>query len=347
MTPSSKSRFRQRQLFGLVLASLLISSALSLFPSSAQADSPLGSGKGERVILLGGTFAERLQYFGYFEALLSRHESERDLIVRNMAWSGDEVALMPRPYNFVISAGTGVQDDPDPGYGFSFESDADHETLMAHLQAQQADTILLCFGANEAFKGKSGLAKFAANYQVLIDHLSQKKFNRKTAPRLILVSPIAQENRGAPYPDPSEQNKNLKIYTQQIGEIAKKNELRFVDLFAASVSQMKTSQDQPLTIDGSQLNAHGQKIVAEILATGLGMTDPWSDELEEMRKLIVEKNKQFFFRWRPINGEYVYGRRRDPFGVISYPPEMAQWDKMIIALEQKIHSAAKKLKPSK
>ena len=66
-----------------------------------------------------------------------------------------------------------------------------------------------------------------------------------------------------------------------------------------------------------------------------------------MRKLIVKKNKQFQYRWRPINGEYVYGRRRDPFGVISYPPEMVEWDKIIAGLEKKIHSEAKKFKPSK
>ncbi len=344
MTPTSKRRLRRSHLLYLALISLLISFSAA---SPASADPALGTAKGERVIILGGTFAERLQYFGYFESLLSRHESARDLTVRNMAWPGDEVALMPRPYNFVISAGTGVADDPNPGYGFAFESDADHETLTAHLEAQKADTILLCFGANEAFKGKAGLSKFASNYQKLIDHLAKKKFNGKAGPRLIMVSPIAQEKLGAPYSDPKLRNQNLKLYVGKIAEIAKKNDLTFVDLFASSVTQMKQSQGKPLTIDGSQLNAHGQKIVAEALATGMGITDPWSDQLEPMRKLIVKKNKQFQYRWRPINGEYVYGRRRDPFGVVSYPPEMAELDKMILDLEKKIHSEAKKLKSPK
>lgn len=344
MTPSCKSRFRRIQLFCLALPTLLISFSST---SPLAAEPLLGTAKGERVILLGGTFAERLQYFGYFESLLSLHENERDLIVRNMAWPGDEVALMPRPYNFVVSAGTGVEDDPNPGYGFSFESDADHETLMAHLEAQRADAILLCFGTNESFKGNAGLNKFAANYQKLIEHLLQKRFNGKSKARMTLVSPIAQEKLGAPYSDPKERNQNLKLYTAKIAEIAKKNDLPYVDLFTPTFARMSQSQDKSLTIDGSQLNAHGQKIVAEILATGLGITDPWSVELEPLRKLIVEKNKQFLYRWRPINGEYVYGRRRDPFGVISYPPEMAEWDKIIAGLEKKIHAEAKKLNPSK
>ncbi len=346
MPPPRKSRFRRPIALCSVLSVLLISISFATI-TTLVAEPAFGTAKGERVIFLGGTFAERLQYFGYFESLLTRHEGARDLTLRNMAWPGDEVALMPRPYNFVISAGTGAPDDPNPGYGFSFESDADHETLMAHLEAQKADTILLCFGANESFKGKAGLGKFASDYQKLIEHLSPKKFNGKSPARFVIVSPIAQEKLGAPYSDPEHRNQNLELYAAKTAEIAKKNDLPYVDLFTPTLAQMRQSQGKPFTIDGSQLNAHGQKVVAEILATGLGITDPWSDKLEPMRKLIVEKNKQFQFRWRPINGEYVYGRRRDPFGIISYPPEMAEWDKIILGLEHKIHAEAKKLKSSK
>ena len=85
--------------------------------------------------------------------------------------------------------------------------------------------------------------------------------------------------------------------------------------------------------------------MAEELARGLGITDPWSEKMEELRQLVIEKNKQFFFRWRPINGEYVYGRRREPFGIVSFPPEMAQLDEMIAGLDKDIHAEAKKLNP--
>ncbi|MFV1995564.1 MAG: SGNH/GDSL hydrolase family protein [Verrucomicrobiales bacterium] len=328
--------------------SCLALTCLSILPvltRGASADSPLGTAGGEHLIILGGTFAERLQYYGYFESLLFSHESTRDLVVRNMGWSGDEVSLMPRPYNFIVSAGTGVPDDPNPGYASAFDADASHRILSAHLEAQKADTILLCFGANEAFKGGAGIAQFTSDYQGLIDHLLHQKFNGKTPPRLILVSPIAQEKLGALWSDPEERNKNLGLYAGKIAEIAKKNDLGFVDLFAPTSSAMSRSQGKPLTIDGFALNARGQRIVAEILAAGLGITEPWSRELEPLRKLVVEKNRQFFFRWRPINGEYVYGRRREPFGVISFPPEMAQLDQIAADLELKIHSEAKKLNP--
>ena len=337
-------RLRRSRLFRLSLAALLIP-ALSI--PFALANPPLGTAQGERVVILGGTFAERLQYFGYFESLLFSHERSRDLVVRNMGWSGDEVALMPRPYNFIISAGTGAPDDPDPGYGEAFEADIDHRILTAHLQAQRADTILLCFGANESFEGEAGLDRFASDYQKLIDHLLSNKFNGRTPPRQILVSPIAREKLGTPHGDPAEQNENLEIYSARIAEIAKQNDLLFVDLFTPTFGRMSRREGESLTIDGLQLNAHGQKFVAEILATGLGITEPWSETLEPLRKLVVEKNKQFFYRWRPINGEYVYGRRRTPFGVISFPPEMKQLDQAIADLEKRIHAEAKKQGSSK
>ncbi len=340
MTPTNVSRSFRHHWFCLFLVGLLLSLASV---SSVRAERLFGSEKAGRVVILGGTFAERLQYFGYFETLLSRHESGRDLIVRNMGWPGDEVALMPRPYNFIISAGTGVEDDPNPGYGFSFTADADHRILIEHLKAQKPDSILLCFGANESFKGKEGLEKFASDYQQLIDQLLGEKFNGETVPRLVVVSPIAQEKLGAPYSDPEERNQNLKLYSEKIADIATGNDLVYVDLFTPTLGRMGQSQDKPLTIDGLQLNAHGQRIVAEALATELGMTEPWSQDLEPLRKLVVEKNKQFQYRWRPINGEYVYGRRREPFGVVSYPPEMAQLDKIIVGLEEKIHAKAKQL----
>lgn len=306
-------------------------------------DAPLGTVQGERIVILGGGFAERLQHFGYFETLLLRHAGTWDPIVRNMAWSGDTVALMPRPYNFIRSAGTGAPDDPSPSFNTASDPDSDHRILTAHLAAQKPDTILLCFGAVEAFGGSAELEKFAADYQRLIDHLLEQRFNGKTPPTLILVSPIAQEKLGEPFSDPAERNADLERYTETIAGIAERNDLFYVDLFGPTFAAMNRADGEALTIDGLQLNAHGQRVAAEALAAGLGITAPWSGEFEPLRELVIEKNRQFFYRWRPINGEYVYGRRREPFGVVSYPPEMEQLDEVIAGLEERIHAEAGKL----
>jgi hypothetical protein len=37
-----------------------------------------------------------------------------------------------------------------------------------------------------------------------------------------------------------------------------------------------------------------------------------------------------------VNAEYVYGRRKEPFGVLSYPPEMAEWERMVAELDGQI-----------
>ena len=333
---------------GAVISTLSVSiliTGFSLLCRAQETNNPLGTEVGERIVILGSGFAERLQYFGYFETLVFHHASARKPVIRNMAWSGDEVAMMPRPYNFIRSAEVGEPDDPNPGYGIGFEPDSDHRILSAHLKAQRADTILLCFGAPESFKGEKGLAKFAADYQGLIDKLLAQKFNGKSAPRLILVSPIAQEGLGGAYPDPSARNEQLKTYAGKIAKIAKTNSLPFVNLFDLTLAAMKSSGAKPLTIDGLQLNDRGHRVVSEELALGLGITDPWSEKMEDLRELVVEKNKQFFFRWRPINAEYVYGRRREPFGIVSFPPEMKQLDEMIARLDASIHDEAKKLNP--
>ena len=85
-------------------------------------------------------------------------------------------------------------------------------------------------------------------------------------------------------------------------------------------------------------------MVAGILADKLGLAVPnVESSTETLRQFVVEKNKQFFFRWRPINGEYVYGRRKEPFGVLSYPPEMAELDRLTNELDDKIHIEAQRL----
>ncbi|MCB1061376.1 MAG: SGNH/GDSL hydrolase family protein [Verrucomicrobiae bacterium] len=295
--------------------------------------------KGDHLVLIGNTFAERMQYFGYFETLVNLHYPEANPVIRNLGWAADEVT---RIHLQVLKGGgyiTEPTDEPVPlqPRPFNFGS------MEAHLTEQKADVILLCFGFNEAFQGKAGLDSFAADYQAYIDGLKDQQFNGKSKPRLILISPIAQEKLPAPFPDPTKQNENLKLYTEKIAEIAEANSLGFVNLFSPTIELMSRGNAEPLTMNGVHLNDTGHRVVAEIMATTLGMTEPWSEKAEAIRKLVVAKNEQFFFRWRPINGEYVYGRRKDPFGVITYPPELAQWEQMTADLDQKIWAESKKL----
>ena len=70
----------------------------SLQPRTAFAQTPtLELRKGDRVVLVGNTLAERLQLFNHFETLLHTRFPELQLAVRNLGWSGDTITLQPRP----------------------------------------------------------------------------------------------------------------------------------------------------------------------------------------------------------------------------------------------------------
>ncbi|MCB1089980.1 MAG: SGNH/GDSL hydrolase family protein [Verrucomicrobiae bacterium] len=279
-----------------------------------------GFADGEHVVLIGNTLADRMQYSGWLETRLQLAFPGKHLTLRNMGWSADEVALMPRPLEF--------------------------GPLETHLTHQKADTILMCFGGNESFAGESGLAKFKVDLVALVERLKGQKFNGTSAPRLILVSPIAHEQLGKPWPDAAPRNVELERYTATMRESAAELGLEFIDLFHPTRTLMAENQGAKMTINGIHLTDEGYRTVTEIIALGLGVSDPLprdTGSLQALRDAVIEKNRQFFLRWRPVNAEYVFGRRKEPFGVLSFPPEMAQLDRQIADLDQQIWKAAETL----
>src|SRR5690625_1092341 len=86
------------------------------------------------IVFVGNTFAVRLQDYNYFESLLYKSFPGRNLRIRNLGWSADEVDLRPRPLNY--------------------------EGLHEQLSRQKADIIFAFFGMNEAFKGPDSLEDF-------------------------------------------------------------------------------------------------------------------------------------------------------------------------------------------
>jgi len=107
-----------------------------LYPAARVSAQPLMDGETwfaaeNHVAITGSASAERMQRFGYFEALLTAQYPDSALTFRNLAWSGDEVTLRPRPLNF--------------------------GSLEVHLAHQQPDVVLMFFGANESFAGPEGL----------------------------------------------------------------------------------------------------------------------------------------------------------------------------------------------
>ena len=81
--------------------------------------------KGDHICLIGNTLADRMQHDGWLETLIVAKYPKHDLVFRNLAVAGDEVAFRHRSENF------GSPDD--------------------WLTKTKADVIFAFFGFNESF----------------------------------------------------------------------------------------------------------------------------------------------------------------------------------------------------
>ena len=68
---------------------------------SLQAHAELQLEKGDRILLYGNSFVERLQEDGRFEASLQLAHPTKKLEFRSLAWTGDEVGYRLRPERYV------------------------------------------------------------------------------------------------------------------------------------------------------------------------------------------------------------------------------------------------------
>ena len=286
--------------------------------------------QGDRIAVVGNSFGEAIGEFGYFEAILNSAYPDKKITLRNLSWSGDEVTrvsgklLQPRPLNF--------------------------GDVYQHLAMQKPTVIMLCFGMGESFRGKDAVETFERDLTLFVEELKQKKWNGQVTPRLIVVSPIAHENLGGHLPNPVEHDRALILYTDVMRRVCKEKKLRFIDLFSPTnrVRSGKGLVENSLTRNGIHVNERGAKVTAKMMAGQLGIpsatltkiTSSDNKQYEQLRSLVIQKNKKFFERFRAINGEYIYGRRKKPFGVVNFPTEMKELDAMVSELDRKIHALA-------
>jgi lysophospholipase L1-like esterase len=316
------SRSAMSRLLAIACAAVCVASA------STESAVKLELRQGDTVVFLGNTLAERMQHFNHFETLLMTRFPELQLRVRNLGWSGDTLTLQPRPLNFGDAA--------------------------RHLQEQKADVLFAFFGLNESFDGEPGLPRFEQDLDAYLKTHAAARYNGRSAPRMVLVSPIAHERipRLAQV-DVDARNRDLERYTGAMRRAAERHAVTFIDLFTPTRDLMARSAGEvPLTINGIHLNEAGDAAVGRLMMQALGYDVQPAQEasgatlkrLEALRDEIRQKNQQFFYRWRPLNAEYVVGRRVDPFGSISFPPEMKQLDKIVSDLDRRIwkHAAALK-----
>ncbi|HEX4147052.1 MAG TPA: SGNH/GDSL hydrolase family protein [Pirellulales bacterium] len=218
---------------------------------------------GDRVVLLGSTFIEREQKYGYFEAGLLSHFPGRKITVRNLGWSGDTVWGEAR-------AGFG-----QPADGF--------KQLVAQVTALEPTVILVAYGANESFAGPAGLDHFRAGLATLLDALAA------SGPRLVLLGPLRHENLGPPLPDPESHNKDLDLYSKAIAQVAAERSLRFVNLFDGILFNEFSPPSIRLTDNGIHLTAAGYWRATPKILAALDLPDaPWLVELDGQQGKVVK-----------------------------------------------------------
>ncbi|MBY0524974.1 MAG: HEAT repeat domain-containing protein [Gemmataceae bacterium] len=277
--------------------------------------------QGDHICIIGNALAERMQHDGWLETMFHSRFPKHDLVFRNLGFSGDEVAGFtdkPDSSKRLRSQSFGTSDQwlagsapcPEPGRLVSRIGVRDNRFETTNTKA---DVIFAFFGYNESFAGKDGLDKFKKDLEAFIKHALSQKYNGKSAPRLVLFSPIAHEDlKDRNLSDGKENNQRLELYTKTMADVANAAGVPFVDLFHPTLD-LYAKGDKPLTINGIHLNERGNEAVARIIDRTLYTGQPElardAKAIEALRQAVVDKNFYWFNRYRVMDGFNVYGGR--------------------------------------
>jgi lysophospholipase L1-like esterase len=228
---------------------------------SAAAPAPLQLKNGDCVVFIGSALVEREQRWGYWEAALTARSAGKAVRFRNLGWSGDTVFGEAQ-------AGFGTVAD-----GFRH--------LKDHVLALKPTVIVVGYGTNESFEGPAGLTKFTGGLNVLLDTL------KPANARFVLLSPLSQEDFGRPLPDPDAQNRNLRLYTDAIRDVAGRRGITFVNLCDLPTDDGKTPAH--LTDNEIHLTPFGYWRTASVLERDFGLPlEKWVLELDSSGKVTRE-----------------------------------------------------------
>ena len=209
--------------------------------SGASAKSP--TQPGDRVAVVGNTYADQLRIHGYLETLLLQRSGDKPVSIRNLGWGGDLIQLRDRPTNFPSEAST--------------------------LTSHKTDVILICFGMGESFAGKAGLSDFRSQLKRFIAAHKGKKYNGESPVRIVLVSPIAHEDHGELSPNRKKRNDDLAAYVGAMQQVAVAESIPFVDLYAPTLYLMDDKASPKLTEQGIHLNSYGYWATGRMVADKL------------------------------------------------------------------------------
>ena len=286
--------------------------ATAIFAPAAQAAGRLEIREGDHICIIGGGVADAMQHTGWLETLLHSRFPESRLVIRNLAYDGDEID----PARRLRSADFGTPDQwlsgaaPIPNPGALKTKDFVRENRF-ELANTRADVIFAFFGANEAHAGPAGLEAFKTEVEKFLKHTLAQKYNGVSAPRVVMFSPIVHENLDRPHwPDGKAHNANIALYSKAMEEVCKANGVAYVDLFTPTREACEKIKE-PLTTDGIHPNARGDREISRIIDEALFGAPPARDpkSLDRLQKAVADKNFYWFNRYRVTDGYSTYGGR--------------------------------------
>ena len=337
---------KEHRIFRLMALKFTIrfgAAVLALLGTASAAVPLLKLQKGDHIAIVGSGLADRQQHQAWFESLIHKTFADQELTFRNLGFAADEINIHPRskdvpPTEWFLAMKKG-DSSPKGNPSIIYKSGTDFG----------ADVILAYWGFNESFRGPQGLADFKKNLGDYLDNLQSSKFNGLTVPRIVLFSPIAQEDMRDPnFSTGAENNRNIALYTQAMAEVAKSKTIPFVDLFTPSkVLYQKASH--PLTINGIHLTDEGDKLLAPIQFEAVfGNPAVSTDDptVTQIRAATLVKNYEWSHRYRTVDQFNIYGDRSriDYKGVNNAKilgQEMAQRDVKTANRDKHIWSVAK------
>ena len=303
------SRFTAPRVVGYLLA---LVAGLAAIPAASAQQAKLELQPGDHICIIGNTLADRMQHDGWLETYLHTRFPKHDFVVRNLGFSADELNTRLRSMSFGSPDEWLKGESPIPQ---PKKVNPNAPVLQNRFEKTntKADVIFAFFGYNESYAGDAGLAKFKQDYDNVVKNMLKQKYNGKSAPRIVLFSPTAFENHhDRNLPSGVQQNKNLAKYAEATAEVAKANNLPFVDLFGPT-KQLFDKSERNFTLNGIHMTEQGNEEVAKIIDQALfgpaANLDRNTERMDKIRQAVKDRNERWYLRYRTTDGYSVYGDR--------------------------------------
>ncbi|TAE24254.1 MAG: dehydrogenase [Cytophagales bacterium] len=294
------------------------------------------------IVLIGNNLGSRMLNYGSFETEMHLRYPDKDLFIRNLCDGGDTPGFRPHAGRADAWAFPGAEKFYEgTDLAQQTNSTGTYPKPDEWLTSLKADVILAFFGFSESYAGPAGVPRFKAELSAFVKHTLAQRYNQRSAPQLVLVSPIAFQNLSKQFdlPTGEAENRNLSLYAKAIEDVVRQHNQRagtvlFLDAFTPS--QQWFGQGTQLTIDGQQLNEAGYEKFATLLADGVFVRATGTPERVRpalvqnesrrtaVREAVLDRNWHWHNDYKVPNGVHVYGIRHQPFGPDNYPAEVAK-----------------------